>query len=108
MDVLLALGINDFIPFEPVPTEAGKTVGTRREWRIKKETGDLRGISIREANKGRKSVGWLDKQSQGWGAILKEYEAWRRKPRYAVGTLEQPAEKYDRQPTGADTRLMPE
>jgi len=103
VNVLAALGITNFEPFSANVETANspeKLVGTRREWRIKQQTGELRGISVREKNKTRKAVGWLDKRSPGWGDILASYEAWRRTARYAVGTLEQPAREYDKQPTG--------
>jgi len=96
----LALGITEFVPFTGQPTANNYPVGTRREWRIKQETGEVRGVSIREKNKGRKSVGWLDKISPGWSNIQREYEAWRRKPRYVVGTFEQSAPIHDSQQTG--------
>jgi hypothetical protein len=108
---LLAIGITDFVPFGELPTgeeNSQQPVGTRREWRINAKTGDLRGVSIRERNKDRHPVGWLDKESKGWPAILTEYEAWRRKPRYAVGTLEQPAGNHAKQPTGANHGNVPE
>jgi hypothetical protein len=103
-NMLLAMGASDFVPFEPTANKLEKdsqqAVGTRREWRIKPTTGDLRGVSIREKNKARKSVGWIDSRSAGWDAILASYEGWRRTARYAVGTLEQRPPVHDRQPTG--------
>jgi hypothetical protein len=103
---LAVVGITDFIPFET----ANKPVGTktRREWRIKQETGELRGVSIRERNKDRKPVGWIDRKSPGWESILASYEGWRRTARYAVGTIEQPTRIDDKLPTGKDTRYMPD
>lgn len=103
-DGLLALGIVGFTPFEAVPTSKFGAVGTRREWRIKKSTGELRGVSIRERNKGRKPVGWIDSEDRGWAEILASYERWRRTARYVVGTLEQRPTVDDRQPTSQDTR----
>jgi hypothetical protein len=95
---LAVVGITDFIPFET----ANKPVGTktRREWRIKQETGELRGVSIRERNKDRKPVGWIDRKSPGWESILASYEGWRRTARYAVGTIQQRANVPSGQPTG--------
>ena len=94
------------INFEPLGA-VGKTVGTRREWRIKQETGELRGVCIREKNKDRKAKGWIDRRSPGWGDILASYETWRRTPRYAVGTFEQPTGNNAEQPTGADIGNVP-
>lgn len=99
------MGITDFVPFDsqqPQENECQQPkqpVGTRREWRIKKQTGELRGVSIRERNKDRKPVGWLDKDSPGWDGILASYERWQRAARYAVGTLEQRPTIHDKQPT---------
>lgn len=113
---LLALGLSDFVPFsadaEIVPTansqQIEQPVGTRREWRIKPTTGELRGVSIREKNKGRKSVGWIDSRSAGWIAILASYEGWRRAARYAVGTFEQLPTEHDKQPTGKNHGNVPD
>jgi hypothetical protein len=103
---LAGLGVNDFKPFQELPTTANKPVGTkkttRREWRIKPTTGELRGVSIRETNKERKSVGWIDSRSPGWKDILASYERWQRTARYAVGTFEQRSAIHDKQPTGGD------
>ena len=70
------------------------------------ENGELRGVSIRERNKDRKSVGWIDRRSPGWGEILTEYETWRRKPRYAVGIAKQPVGNHVGNQTGADSRSL--
>ena len=102
-NLLAQFGITDFTPFEGQPT-ANSVVGTRREWRIKKETGELRGVSIRERNKERKPKGWIDSKSPAWGEILASYERWRRTARYVVGTLEQRPNVHDKQPTGENTR----
>jgi len=101
--LLAGLGVTDFEPFQKQPT-ANKNIKstTRREWRIKPTTGELRGVSIRETNKERKSVGWIDSRSPGWGDILASYERWQRAARYAVGTFEQRSTIHDKQPTGGD------
>ena len=103
---LLALGIEGFTPFgegankeENSQQITNQPVGTRREWRIKKKTGELRGVSIRERNKERKPVGWIDSRSPGWTGILASYERWQRTARYAVGTLEQRPPLSGKQPT---------
>jgi hypothetical protein len=101
--------IMNFERFEAVGSQSAqnKSVGTRREWRIKQETGEVRGVSIRERNKERKSVGWLDRSSQGWKEIESSYETWRRTARYAVGTFEQSVGIDGKQPTGQSIRNLP-
>jgi hypothetical protein len=106
-DLLAGLGIADFTPFRPsvgIANSPVQSVGTRREWRIKQSTGELRGICVRQKNKARKSVGWFDKRSPGWGGIVEQYEAWRRKPRYPVGTFEQSIRDDAGQPTSEGNR----
>lgn len=90
---LQSVGIQDFKLIPPVGNLVGTAnqpselpTGARREWRIKKETGELRGVVYRERNKERKTIGWINHDSPGFPAILEEYERWRRVGKYVVGT----------------------
>jgi hypothetical protein len=107
---LAEIGVIGFEAFSAGGESANRTeksVGTRREWRIKQETGELRGVSIRERNKQRKSVGWIDRESAGWNEIVASYEGWRRTARYAVGTFEQRPIVTGGQPTGENSGKSP-
>jgi len=86
---LSPVGIQDFHLVNPVGTANQPLkvpTGTRREWRINQKTGELRGVVYRERNKKRKTVGWINKDSPGFEAILAEYERWQRTGLYIVGT----------------------
>jgi hypothetical protein len=87
---LQPVGIQDIQFIQPVGITnnygAKVPTGARREWRIKKSTGELRGVVYRERNKQRKTIGWINHDSSGFAAILAEYERWQRAGRYVVGT----------------------
>jgi len=84
--LLAALGI-DLIQATPsLPTTT--SAATRREWRINQATNQLRGVSIRERNSGRKQVGWISKKTGGWSEILAEFDRWKRNAQHDVGGFE--------------------